>query len=62
MSDSDRRSIEAKYAGSVYQQELEESLLDFLQFSEEDIPVYCTPRKLHQLYADIENSPLYNDL
>ncbi|XP_029040936.2 cilia- and flagella-associated protein 61-like [Osmia bicornis bicornis] len=62
MSDSDRRSIEAKYAGSVYQQELEESLLDFLQFSEEDIPVYCTPRKLHQLYTNIENSPLYNDL
>ncbi|XP_076395466.1 cilia- and flagella-associated protein 61 [Megachile rotundata] len=62
MSDSDRRYIESKYAGSVYQQELEESLLDFLRFSEEDIPVYVTPEKLRELYADIETSPLYNNL
>ncbi|XP_043265618.1 cilia- and flagella-associated protein 61-like [Colletes gigas] len=60
--ENDRRRIEEKYAGSVYQQELEESLLDFLQFSEEDIPVYCTPGKLRELYADNEDSPLYTYL
>ncbi|XP_076235027.1 cilia- and flagella-associated protein 61 [Calliopsis andreniformis] len=61
MHENDQRCIESRYTGSVYQQELEESLLDFLQFSEEDMPVYCTPGKLRELYANIEDSPLYTD-
>ncbi|KOC59239.1 Uncharacterized protein C20orf26 [Habropoda laboriosa] len=60
--ESDRRTVQMKYAGSMYQQEIEESLLDFLQSFEEDLPVYCTPGKLRELYADIEDSPLYTDL
>lgn len=62
MRETDQRCIESRFAGSVYQQELEESLLDFLQFGEEDMPVYCTPGKLRELYSDIEDSPLYTDL
>ncbi|KZC15008.1 Uncharacterized protein C20orf26 like protein, partial [Dufourea novaeangliae] len=62
MQEMDRRSIEARYAGSVYHQELEDNLLDFLQFYEEDMPVYCTPDKLHELYDDVEYSPLYTEL
>ncbi|XP_076650286.1 LOW QUALITY PROTEIN: cilia- and flagella-associated protein 61, partial [Halictus rubicundus] len=62
MEVADRRRIVAKYAGSVYHQRLEESLLKFLQFSEEDAPVYCTPGKLQELYADLEDSPLYTDV
>ncbi|KAL2726660.1 cilia- and flagella-associated protein 61-like isoform X2 [Vespula squamosa] len=43
ISEKDRDSIRKKYIGSVYQQEIENSVVDFLQFSEEDLPVYCTP-------------------
>lgn len=59
ISKNDRRFIEERYAGSIYQQELEANLSDFLDFCEEDVPVYCTPGKLRELYADIGNSPLY---
>lgn len=62
IQDDDRQTIQSRFAGSVYQQEIEENLLDLLQFSEEDLPVYCTPGKFRELYADIENSPLYTDL
>ncbi|XP_076759809.1 cilia- and flagella-associated protein 61 [Xylocopa sonorina] len=62
MREEDLRCIQSRFAGSVYQQEIEENLLDFLQFFEEDLPVYCTPGKLRELYADIEDSPLYSDL
>ncbi|XP_014600081.1 PREDICTED: cilia- and flagella-associated protein 61-like [Polistes canadensis] len=59
ISEKDRNLIEKKYVGSVYQQEIENSIVDFLQFSEEDLPVYCTPRFVRWLYADIESSPLF---
>ena len=62
IKDNDRQTIQSRFAGSVYQQEIEENLLDFLQFAEEDLPVYCTPGKLRELYLDIENSPLYTNL
>lgn len=62
IQENDRHTIQSRFAGSVYQQELEENLLEFLQFCEEDIPVYCTPGKLREFYAEIEDSPLYKDL
>ncbi|XP_043526432.1 cilia- and flagella-associated protein 61-like [Frieseomelitta varia] len=62
LKDNDRQAIQSRFAGSVYQQEIEGNLLDFLQFAEEDLPVYCTPGKLRELYLDIENSPLYTNL
>ncbi|KAK1125025.1 hypothetical protein K0M31_006362 [Melipona bicolor] len=62
IKDNDRQTIQSRFAGSVYQQEIEENLLDFLQFAEEDLPVYCTPGKLRELYLDIEDSPLYTNL
>lgn len=61
LRDNDRQTIQSRFAGSVYQQEIEENLLDFLRFAEEDLPVYCTPGKLRELYLDIENSPLYTN-
>nr|XP_033324720.1 cilia- and flagella-associated protein 61-like isoform X1 [Megalopta genalis] len=59
MSEKDRARIVAKFAGSVYHQELEDNLLEFLQFCEEDAPVYCTPGKLREMYADMRDSPLF---
>ncbi|XP_015177205.1 PREDICTED: cilia- and flagella-associated protein 61-like [Polistes dominula] len=59
ISEQDRNLIEKKYVGSVYQEDIENSLVDFLQFSEEDLPVYCTPRFVRWLYADLESSPLF---
>ncbi|XP_012344889.1 cilia- and flagella-associated protein 61-like [Apis florea] len=60
IQESDLQTIQSRYAGSVYQQEIEGNLLDFLQFCEEDLPVYCTPPKLHELYVNNKDSPLYN--
>ncbi|CAL7938183.1 unnamed protein product [Xylocopa violacea] len=62
MQEQDLQCIQSRFAGSVYQQEIEENLLDFLQFSEEDLPVYCTPGKFRELCAGIEDSLLYSDL
>ncbi|XP_017758131.1 PREDICTED: uncharacterized protein LOC108549314 [Eufriesea mexicana] len=62
IEEDDRHTIQSRFAGSVYQQEIEENVLEFLQFCEEDIPVYCTPGKLREFYAHIEDSPLYKDL
>ncbi|KAI4501347.1 hypothetical protein M0802_003720 [Mischocyttarus mexicanus] len=59
ISKKDRDLIEKKYIGSVYQQEIENSVVDFLQFSEDDLPVYCTPRFMRWLYSDIESNPLF---
>lgn len=59
MSEKDRRYIESRYAGSVYHQELESNLMNFLEFYENDLPMYCTPSKQRQMYMDIEESPLY---
>ncbi|XP_047351705.1 cilia- and flagella-associated protein 61-like isoform X3 [Vespa velutina] len=59
ISEKDRDLIRKKYIGSVYQQEIENSVVDFLQFSEEELPVYCTPHFMRWLYADIESSPLF---
>ncbi|XP_031365747.1 cilia- and flagella-associated protein 61-like isoform X2 [Apis dorsata] len=57
---NDLQTIQSRFAGSVYQQEIEENLLDFLQFCQEDLPMYCTPDKLIELYEEIKDSPLYN--
>lgn len=57
---SDLQTIQSRFAGSVYQQEIEENLLDFLQFCQDDLPVYCTPDRLNELYEDNKNSRLYN--
>ncbi|CAK9824741.1 Cilia- and flagella-associated protein 61 [Anthophora retusa] len=62
MRDTERHTIQTKYAGSIYQQEIEENLMEFLQFCEEDLPVYCTPGKLRELFANIEDSPLYTEV
>ncbi|EZA59327.1 hypothetical protein X777_15972 [Ooceraea biroi] len=59
ISEKDRRYIVSRYAGSVYHQELEENLVKFLEFCEDDLPMYCTWRKQRQMYMDIEESPLY---
>ena len=59
--EKDRNDIESKYAGSVYHQELESNLMNFLEFYENELPMYCTSRKQRQLYMDIEESPLYFD-
>ncbi|XP_029157071.1 LOW QUALITY PROTEIN: cilia- and flagella-associated protein 61-like [Nylanderia fulva] len=59
ISEKDRRYIEYKYAGSIYHRKLEDNLLNFLEFHEDDLPMYCTPQKQRQMYVDIEESPLY---
>ncbi|KAK2584226.1 hypothetical protein KPH14_006641 [Odynerus spinipes] len=59
ISIEDRELIAKKYVGSVYQQEVENSVVDFLQFSEQALPDYCTPRLMRWMYADIESSPLF---
>ncbi|XP_043668706.1 cilia- and flagella-associated protein 61-like [Vespula pensylvanica] len=61
ISEKDRDLIRKKYIGSVYQQEIENSVVDFLQFSEEDLPIYCTPYFMRWLYHDITSSPLFCD-
>lgn len=59
MSKKDRSYIESKYAGSAYHQEIERSLINFLEFHEDDLLMYCTPSKQRQMYTDIAESPLY---
>ncbi|KAL6419679.1 hypothetical protein ACFW04_001261 [Cataglyphis niger] len=59
ISEKDRRYIEYKYAGSIYHQELEDNLMNFLEFCEDDLPMYCTPNRQRQMYTDVEKSPLY---
>ncbi|XP_050449649.1 cilia- and flagella-associated protein 61-like [Cataglyphis hispanica] len=59
ISEKDRRHIEYKYAGSIYHQELEDNLMNFLEFCEDDLPMYCTPNRQRQMYTDVKKSPLY---
>ncbi|XP_070155568.1 cilia- and flagella-associated protein 61 [Polyergus mexicanus] len=59
ISEKDRRYIEYKYAGSIYHRELEDNLINFLEFCEDDLSMYCTPHRQRQMYMDIEESPLY---
>lgn len=54
MKPEDRQIIETRYAGSVYQEELENNLVDFLQHFEDHLPMYCNPRFLRHLLDDIE--------
>lgn len=61
ISEKDQNYIESKYAGSIYHQELENNLMNFLEFYENELPMYCTLRKQRQMYMDIEESPLYFD-
>ncbi|XP_077266680.1 cilia- and flagella-associated protein 61-like isoform X1 [Temnothorax americanus] len=61
MSEEDQRYIESRYAGSAYRQELENNLVNFLKFYENDLPMYCTLRRQRQMYMDIAESPLYFD-
>ncbi|XP_012061304.1 PREDICTED: cilia- and flagella-associated protein 61-like [Atta cephalotes] len=61
ISKKNRNYIESRYAGSAYHQELENNLMNFLEFYENELPMYCTLRKQHQMYMDIEESPLYFD-
>ncbi|KYM93723.1 Uncharacterized protein C20orf26 like protein [Cyphomyrmex costatus] len=61
ISEEDRNYIESRYAGSAYHQELENNLMNFLEFYENDLPMYCTLRKQRQMYMDIAESPLYFD-
>ncbi|XP_048505182.1 cilia- and flagella-associated protein 61-like [Athalia rosae] len=55
MRPEDREKIEARYAGSVYQEELENSLVDFLQYSESQLPMYANPRFIRNLLDEVEN-------
>jgi len=59
ISEKDRCYI--GYAGSTYHQELENNLVNFLDFYENDLPMYCTLRRQRQMYMDIAESPLYFD-
>ncbi|XP_072759857.1 cilia- and flagella-associated protein 61 [Anoplolepis gracilipes] len=59
ISETDRRYIEYKYAGSIYHRELEDNLMNFLEFCEDDLPMYCTLHKQRQMYMNIKESPLY---
>ncbi|XP_071569377.1 cilia- and flagella-associated protein 61-like [Temnothorax nylanderi] len=61
MSEEDQCYIESRYAGSAYRQELENNLVNFLKFYENDLPMYCTLRRQRQMYMDIAESPLYFD-
>ncbi|KYN10877.1 Uncharacterized protein C20orf26 like protein [Trachymyrmex cornetzi] len=61
ISKKDRNYIESRYAGSAYHQELESNLMKFLEFYENELPMYCTLRKQRQMYMDIKESPLYFD-
>ncbi|XP_011691947.1 PREDICTED: LOW QUALITY PROTEIN: cilia- and flagella-associated protein 61-like [Wasmannia auropunctata] len=61
ISEKDRRYIESRYAGSTYHQKLENNLVNFLEFYENDLPMYCILRKQRQMYKDIAESPLYFD-
>ncbi|EGI63337.1 Uncharacterized protein C20orf26-like protein [Acromyrmex echinatior] len=61
ISEKDQNYIESKYAGSIYHQELENNLMNFLEFYENELPMYYTLRKQRQMYMDIEESPLYFD-
>ncbi|XP_014471472.1 PREDICTED: cilia- and flagella-associated protein 61-like isoform X2 [Dinoponera quadriceps] len=57
--EQDRRHIESRYAGSIYHRELEGNLINFLEFYESDLQMYCTPYKQRQMCTDIEENPLY---
>nr|XP_046473133.1 cilia- and flagella-associated protein 61-like isoform X1 [Neodiprion pinetum] len=54
MKPEDQEMIEARYAGSAYQEELENNLIDFLQHSEAHLPMYCNPRFLRRFMDDVE--------
>lgn len=59
MSEKDRCYIKSKYAGSAYHEELENNLMNFLKFYENDLPMYCILQR--QMYMNIAESPLYFD-
>lgn len=61
MSEKDRCYIESRYVGSAYHQELEYNLVNFLEFYENDLPMYCILRRQRQMYMYIAGSPLYFD-
>jgi len=49
----------SRYTNSFYHQELEKNVVKFLEFCEDDLPMYYTSHKQRQMYRDIEKSPLY---
>lgn len=61
MSERDQCYIESKYIGSANHQELENNLVSFLEFYENDLLMYCTLRRQRQMYMDIAESTLYFD-
>lgn len=61
ISEEDAKNIENKFIGSTYQEEIEKNLIDFLQYSREELPMYCIPQRAREILKDFQDSPLFTD-